>query len=114
MSWVGGYQQNLISTFDSASSPALGTLIGQEMKGSWTLRVTDGETLRKTDAGRAEFQRLLNRAFACCDHVVELDLKKRYTEQANDLQKRLKDLKKSHKKAIGAKASKPDPDPAYA
>ena len=40
---AGSGQDNLITTFDSVSTPALATLVGQEMKGNWTLRVGDME-----------------------------------------------------------------------
>jgi len=81
---------------------------------AWALEYeleTYGEDERK--AGKAEFQRTLNRAFACCDHVEDLDLKKRYTRQAKDVRRRLRRIEKSHQKAIEANGSKPGPDPAY-
>ena len=37
----GGSQDNLIKTFDSASTPALSALTGQAAQGNWVLRVTD-------------------------------------------------------------------------
>jgi extracellular elastinolytic metalloproteinase len=37
----GGSADNLIRTFDSVSSPALATLIGQQTQGDWILRVRD-------------------------------------------------------------------------
>ena len=37
----GGSQDNLITTYDSASTPALATLVGQSIEGNWVLRVTD-------------------------------------------------------------------------
>ena len=40
---TGSGQDNLITTFDPSSIPALTTLVGQEMKGNWTLRVSDLE-----------------------------------------------------------------------
>jgi len=66
---------------------------------------------RKT--GKAEFQRILNRAFACCDHVEDLDLKKKYTRQSKDIRRRLRRIEKSHQKAIEGNVSKPDQDPTY-
>ena len=42
-SQAGSGQDNLITTFDPVSTPALATLVGQEMKGNWTLRVSDLE-----------------------------------------------------------------------
>ena len=38
---AGSGQDNLITTFDPVSIPALATLVGQEMKGNWTLKVSD-------------------------------------------------------------------------
>ena len=38
---AGSGQDNLITTFDPVSTPALATLVGQEMKGNWTLKVSD-------------------------------------------------------------------------
>ena len=38
---LGGGQDNLITTYDSTSTAALATLVGQEIQGSWVLRVTD-------------------------------------------------------------------------
>ncbi len=38
---TGSSQDNLITTFDPVSLPALATLAGQEMKGNWTLKVSD-------------------------------------------------------------------------
>jgi extracellular elastinolytic metalloproteinase len=38
---AGSGQDNLITTFDPVSKPALATLVGQEMKGNWTLKVSD-------------------------------------------------------------------------
>ena len=72
---------------------------------------SEGEILRKNDAGKAEFRQILNRAFACCDHVEDLDLKKRYTRQAKDVRRRLRRIEKSQQKAIEANVSKPDTDP---
>ncbi len=40
---TGSGQDNLITTFDPVSVPALATLAGQEMKGKWTLKVSDME-----------------------------------------------------------------------
>jgi extracellular elastinolytic metalloproteinase len=37
----GGSDDNLIRSFDSVSSPALATLVGQPAQGNWTLRVRD-------------------------------------------------------------------------
>lgn len=38
---AGSDQDNLITTFDPVSTPALATLVGQEMKGNWILKVSD-------------------------------------------------------------------------
>jgi len=38
---AGGPQDNLIALFDSASTPAMGPLVGQSMQGDWILRVVD-------------------------------------------------------------------------
>jgi extracellular elastinolytic metalloproteinase len=38
---AGSGQDNLITTFDPVSTPALATLVSQEMKGNWTLKVSD-------------------------------------------------------------------------
>ena len=37
----GGSEDNLIRTFDSTSNPALAALAGQQIQGSWVLRVAD-------------------------------------------------------------------------
>lgn len=55
----------------------------------------EGETLQKTESGKSELQRLLDYALACCDHVIDLDLQKKYAEQAKELRKRLEKLRKS-------------------
>ena len=53
---TGSGQDNLITTFDSLSTPALATLVGQEMKGNWTLRVGDmeGQDVGKLNKWRLE------------------------------------------------------------
>jgi extracellular elastinolytic metalloproteinase len=38
---AGGSADNLITTYESASSSALAALVGQPIQGAWTLRVTD-------------------------------------------------------------------------
>jgi extracellular elastinolytic metalloproteinase len=38
---LGGGQDNLVTTYDSISTPALSGLIGQRVHGNWVLRVTD-------------------------------------------------------------------------
>jgi extracellular elastinolytic metalloproteinase len=38
---VGGSQDNLITTFDSVSNAGLATLLGEEMIGDWSLKVSD-------------------------------------------------------------------------
>ena len=45
----GGSQDNLITSFNSASNPALTPLIGQAVQGTWTLRVSD---LAAEDVGK--------------------------------------------------------------
>ncbi len=48
---TGGSQDNLHQTYDQTSAPALETLVGQSLRGDWTLRVKD---LQKMDTGRLE------------------------------------------------------------
>jgi bacillolysin len=38
---LGGSQDNLIQTYDTASTPVLTSLVGQAIQGDWTLRVMD-------------------------------------------------------------------------
>jgi subtilisin-like proprotein convertase family protein len=38
---LGGSSDNLLTTYDSVSTPSLETLIGQPIQGSWVIRVTD-------------------------------------------------------------------------
>ncbi|MCX6674438.1 MAG: hypothetical protein NTY37_11750 [Methanothrix sp.] len=57
----------------------------------------EGETLQKTESGKSELQRRLDYALACCDHVIDLDLQKKYAEQAKELRKRLEKLRKSNR-----------------
>jgi len=46
---AGSSEDNLITTFDPVSTPVLATLVGQEMKGTWTLKVSD---LQGLDLGK--------------------------------------------------------------
>ena len=52
----GGSQDNLIRTYDSASTPALQGLVGQSIQGNWVLRVTDlvGQNIGKLNAWTLE------------------------------------------------------------
>jgi hypothetical protein len=50
----------------------------------------------KADFKETNSRIILKRALACCDHVAELDLQKKYTEEAKELQKRLEKLGKKY------------------
>lgn len=54
---LGGSQDNLIMTYDSASTAALTALIGQAVQGNWVLRVTDlaGRDVGKLNLWKLEF-----------------------------------------------------------
>ncbi|MCF6159182.1 MAG: hypothetical protein E3K32_11600 [wastewater metagenome] len=54
---TGGGQDNLITTYDSISTPSLATLIGKQIEGSWILRVTDtaGQDIGKLNRWSLEF-----------------------------------------------------------
>ncbi|MBI1926070.1 proprotein convertase P-domain-containing protein, partial [Candidatus Poribacteria bacterium] len=38
---TGGSQDNLVTTYDSTSTPVLAALVGQVIQGNWVLRITD-------------------------------------------------------------------------
>jgi subtilisin-like proprotein convertase family protein len=40
---AGGSSDNLVRTFTPTNTPALGTLVGQEVSGTWRLKVVDSE-----------------------------------------------------------------------
>ena len=63
----GGGTKNIKRTFDSQATPALGVLVGQSIKGDWTLRVQD---LAKADTGKLNRWELNIEGQA--DAVVEL------------------------------------------
>ncbi len=73
---------------------------------------------KKTDDDNAQIQRIIDQAFACCDHIVELDtdLQGRPTEKAKELRLRLNDLRESQQKTTEATDKKSDADnqPIYA
>jgi subtilisin-like proprotein convertase family protein len=52
----GGAEDNLITTYDSLSHPALAALVGQSMQGNWELRVSDvvGQDIGKLNRWRLE------------------------------------------------------------
>ncbi|HNX09713.1 MAG TPA: tetratricopeptide repeat protein, partial [Methanothrix sp.] len=52
-------------------------------------------TSEKADSVEASSNLILTHALACCDHVAELDLQNKYSEQAKELQKRLEKLGKN-------------------
>ena len=53
---AGGDADNLVRTFTAANTPALGSLAGQSVTGTWRLRVADNEA---QDAGKLNGWRLL-------------------------------------------------------
>jgi tetratricopeptide (TPR) repeat protein len=67
---------------------------------------TEGENSHKNDTGKNEMKRNLVLALACCDHTIDLDIQKKFTEQATDLKKRLLDLKNNSLNKLNATEEK--------